>query len=66
MKAVICRAFGAPDSLKYADIDSPTVRKGEVKIAVKACGVNFPDVLLVQGLYQLKPPFPFSRFRSCR
>lgn len=60
MKAVICEAFGAPDSLKYANIDSPTVRKGEVKIAVKACGVNFPDVLLVQGLYQLKPPFPFS------
>jgi len=60
MKAIVCEAFGEPDSLKYRDIDSPTVRKGEVKIAVKACGVNFPDVLLVQGLYQVKPPFPFS------
>jgi NADPH2:quinone reductase len=60
MKAIICEAFGEPDSLKYTEVDSPSVRKGEVKIAVKACGVNFPDVLLVQGLYQLKPPFPFS------
>jgi NADPH2:quinone reductase len=60
MKAILCQAFGAPDSLNYAEIDSPSVRKGEVKIAVKACGVNFPDVLMVQGLYQVKPPFPFS------
>lgn len=60
MKAIICEAFGELDSLKCAETASPTVRKGEVKIAVKACGVNFPDVLMVQGLYQFKPPFPFS------
>lgn len=60
MKAILCEAFGEPDSLIYTEIDSPSVRAGEVKIAVKACGVNFPDVLIVQGLYQVKPPFPFS------
>lgn len=43
-----------------ADIPSPPLGAGCVRIAVRACGVNFPDVLMIQGLYQLKPPFPFS------
>ena len=60
MKAVLCHDFGSPDSLKLEEIASPPVAAGEVKIRVRACGVNFPDVLLVQGLYQLRPPFPFS------
>lgn len=60
MKAVLCRAFGLPDTLTVENMLSPHVNPGEVKIAVKACGVNFPDVLMVQGLYQRKPPFPFS------
>ena len=60
MKAVLCRAFGTPDRLVVADVESPTVKAGEVKIKVRACGVNFPDALMIQGLYQLKPPFPFS------
>ena len=60
MKAVLCHAFGSPDDLAVADIPSPPVAAGAVKIRVRACGVNFPDVLLVQGLYQLQPPFPFS------
>lgn len=60
MKALVCHAFGLPDTLVLEEIESPHVRMGEVKIKVKACGVNYPDGLLVQGLYQLKPPFPFS------
>ncbi len=60
MKALVCHAFGLPDTLVLQEVASPQVRMGEVKIGVKACGVNYPDVLLVQGLYQLKPPFPFS------
>ena len=60
MKAVLCKSFGAPDQLTVEDIESPLVKRDEVKIRVRACGVNFPDALMIQGLYQLKPPFPFS------
>ncbi|MCY4021502.1 MAG: NADPH:quinone oxidoreductase family protein [Chloroflexi bacterium] len=60
MKAVLCKSFGAPDQLSVEDLASPPVNGGEVKIRVRACGVNFPDALMIQGLYQLKPPFPFS------
>ncbi len=60
MKAVLCRAFGSPADLKLEEIASPPVSAGAVKIRVRACGVNFPDVLLIQGRYQLRPPFPFS------
>jgi len=60
MKAVLCKSFGAPDQLTVEEVPSPPVKTGEVKIRVRACGVNFPDALMIQGLYQLKPPFPFS------
>lgn len=60
MKAVLCRTFGSPDDLRLEEVASPAVDAGAVKLRVRACGVNFPDVLLVQGLYQLQPPFPFS------
>ncbi|MGB7342366.1 MAG: NADPH:quinone oxidoreductase family protein [Phototrophicaceae bacterium] len=60
MKAILCKEFSQPDGLVFEEIDSPPVRAGEVKIAVKAAGLNFPDLLMIQGLYQMKPPFPFS------
>lgn len=60
MKAVVCREFAPPENLTVEDVPSPEVRGGEVKIKVHAAGVNFPDVLMVQGLYQMKPEFPFS------
>lgn len=60
MKAILVKEFTQPDGLVYEETDSPPVRKGEVKIAVKAAGLNFPDLLMIQGLYQVKPPFPFS------
>ena len=59
IKAVLCHQFGAIDNLTLEDIPSPTVGAGQVKIRVRACGVNFPDLLMVQGLYQVKPPLPF-------
>ncbi|MCY4061187.1 MAG: NADPH:quinone oxidoreductase family protein [Chloroflexi bacterium] len=60
MKALLCHQFGTPEDLSLADIPSPPLGAGQVKIAVRACGVNFPDILMIGGLYQLKPPFPFS------
>lgn len=60
MKAVLCHEFGAPDKLSVEEIDSPNITANEIKIAVKAAGVNFPDLLMVQGQYQMKPDFPFS------
>ena len=59
MKAVLCKAFGPPEILVIEDIESLKPGKGQVVISVKACGVNFPDTLIIQGKYQSKPPFPF-------
>ena len=60
MKAVLCKEFGPPESLIIEDIASPTPGKGQVVVSVKACGVNYPGILIIQGKYQLKPPLPFS------
>src|SRR6266487_6557369 len=59
MKAVLCKAFGLPESLVIEDVESLKPGNGQVVISVKACGVNFPDTLIIQGKYQSKPPFPF-------
>lgn len=60
MKAVLCKEYGPPESLVIEDMPSPRPGKGQVVIAVKACGVNFPDILIIQGKYQFKPALPFS------
>jgi NADPH2:quinone reductase len=60
MKAVLCKAFGPPESLVVEDVPSPTPGPGEVVMSVKAASVNFPDVLIIQNKYQVKPPLPFS------
>ncbi len=60
MKAVLCKAYGPPESLVIEDIEPLKPGRGQVVIDVKACGVNFPDTLIIQGKYQLKPPMPFS------
>lgn len=60
MKAIICTHFGPPDQLVLADVPSPKAAKGQVVIRVEACGVNFPDTLIIEGKYQFKPPLPFS------
>ncbi|GHO46731.1 NADPH:quinone oxidoreductase family protein [Ktedonospora formicarum] len=60
MKAVLCKAYGPPESLVIEEIEPLKPGKGQVVIAVKACGVNFPDTLIIQGKYQFQPPMPFS------
>jgi NADPH2:quinone reductase len=60
VKAVLCKAYGPPESLVVEDVVSPEPGPGDVVITVKAASVNFPDVLIIQNKYQLKPPLPFS------
>jgi len=60
MRAVLCKAYGPPNSLVLEDIPSPEPAPDQVLLKVKAAGVNFPDTLIIQGKYQLKPAFPFS------
>jgi NADPH2:quinone reductase len=60
MKALLCRAYGPVDSLVLDEVADPKPSDGQVLVGVRACGVNFPDVLIVQGKYQFKPPPPFS------
>src|SRR5262245_34723356 len=58
MKAIVARAYGPVDQLSYADWPEPEAASDTVVIESEAIGVNFPDGLLVQGLYQIKPPLP--------
>ncbi len=60
MKAVLCKQFGPPSDLVVEDVPSPEPGPTQLRIDVNSAGVNFPDLLMVQGLYQFKPPFPFS------
>lgn len=60
MKAALCTHYGPPEEMVVQDVPSPSPRKGQVVISVKACGVNFPDVLMIQDKYQFKPALPFS------
>ena len=60
MKAFLCKEFGPVDSHTVEEIEDPVAGQGQVVVDIKATGISFPDVLIVQGLYQFKPPFPFS------
>jgi NADPH:quinone reductase-like Zn-dependent oxidoreductase/acyl dehydratase len=60
MKALLCQTFGNSQSLKLQDIEPPFITDHQVLIAVKACGVNFPDTLIIEGKYQFKPTLPFA------
>lgn len=60
MKAVLCKQHGLPETLVVEEVPSPVPGPKQVLIAVKACGVNFPDTLIIQNLYQFKPALPFS------
>jgi len=60
MKAIVCQEFSPLERLKLLDVAAPIAAKEQVVIDIEAAGVNFPDGLLVQGLYQIKPPTPFS------
>lgn len=60
MKAIVCKDWGPPDSLELQDLPDLVPDAGEVVVEVRAAGVNFPDVLTVQGKYQYRPELPFT------
>ena len=60
MKAVLCKQYGPPETLVFEELPSPAPKAGEVVVSVKAASLNFPDVLIIENKYQVKPPLPFS------
>lgn len=60
MKAIRCKVHGLPETLVLEEAPLPKMESGEVIVKVMACGVNFPDVLIIQNKYQFKPELPFS------
>ncbi|MDO9430410.1 MAG: NADPH:quinone oxidoreductase family protein [Pseudomonadota bacterium] len=60
MRAVLSKVTGGPETLVVEDIPAPEAKPGHAVISVKAVGVNFPDVLMIEDKYQSKPPRPFS------
>ena len=59
MKALLCTHYGPPEEMELREVPSPKPGKNQVLISVKACGVNFPDVLMLQDKYQFRPALPF-------
>jgi len=60
MKALLSKAVGGPETLVLEDVPSPEAKPGQAVVSVKAIGVNFPDVLIIEDKYQFKPERPFS------
>ena len=60
MKAVLCVEHGPPEKLVVQDVATPQPGHGQVRVRIHAAGVNFPDALIIQNLYQFKPALPFS------
>lgn len=60
MKAVVCKAWGLPETLVVDELPPPQPQPGEVLVDIMAAGVNFPDVLVIQNKYQFKPALPFT------
>ena len=60
MKAVLCKQYGPASGLVVEEVPALKAGQGQVLIAVHACGVNFPDTLIIEGKYQFKPELPFS------
>ena len=59
MRAILCTEWGGPELLQLAEVADPVAGPGEVVIGIRAAGVNFPDVLIIQHKYQMRPPLPF-------
>jgi len=59
MKAVVCKAFGPPESLEVVEVEDPTPGPGEIVIGVRAAAITFPDALMIEDKYQFKPQPPF-------
>jgi len=60
VKAVVCRELGPPERLRLEMFASVPLAAGHVRVAIHAAGINFPDILMAAGEYQLKPPLPFT------
>jgi NADPH2:quinone reductase len=60
VKAILCREWGGPETLRLDEAARPALRPHEARIRVRACGVNFADTLMIAGKYQVKPEFPFT------
>mgnify|MGYP003959603081 FL=1 len=60
MKAMLCEKFGPPENLVLKDVADLNPLQGQVRIATEACGVNFPDTLIIENKYQFKPDLPFA------
>jgi len=58
--AIVCRELGPPEMLRLETIEPVALRPGEVRVALRAAGLNFPDVLMIEGKYQFKPELPFT------
>ncbi len=59
-RKVVCRELGPPGALRLENFDSAPLAAGQVRVAIRAAGINFPDVLMAAGEYQLKPELPFT------
>jgi len=59
MRALLCRSLGSICNLEVAEMASPPLGPGQVRVGVRASGINFPDILMVEGKYQVKPELPF-------
>lgn len=65
MKALLCKQYGAPETLVFEDTDTPVPGENQALIRVHAAGVNFPDTLIIQNQYQFKPALPFAPGGEC-
>src|ERR1700742_5408826 len=60
MRAVVCHAYGPPEDLVVDEFVDPVPGPGQLVVRVHAAAVNFPDVLMIEGKYQVKAPVPFT------
>lgn len=65
MRALVCESYGPPETLPLREIAIPQPGPGEVLIKTQAAGVNFPETLIIENKYQIKPPLPFSPAANC-
>ena len=59
-RKVVCRELGPPGRLRLETFESAPLAEGQVRVALRAAGINFPDILMAAGEYQLKPELPFT------
>jgi NADPH:quinone reductase-like Zn-dependent oxidoreductase len=60
MRALLSKQVGGPETLTIDELPDPVAKPGEVLVAVKACAINYPDVIIIEDKYQFKPPRPFA------